>query len=217
MRERLPFYLGVVGAVASLVAGVIAFVGFAPPDGAPNALRAREEQVAKALQAAMTRAREAEADKYRALVNDLRRRLVIAQRQHQPVEHRTKPRSTSTVRRIQALDRRIDRTNRHVATASKRIASTRAEVVKLDNVILTTPDKALSVPLLRRDLDNQIAAGHDDIAAVENDVNRQYDLMKWILGSLGLGVLAMVGSTVIPTLRRRSPPPATAAAAAAEA
>jgi hypothetical protein len=211
MRQRLSLYVSVGGAIASLVVGVIAIASFPPHHGTVNSLlRAREEQLA-----ALTRAREAEAHKNRALVNDLRRRLVIAQRQHQPVTRPTNANPTSTVRRIQNLGRRIDRTNKRVMTASKRLASTRAEMVKLDKIILTTPDKALSVPLLRRDLDNQIAASHDDIAAVENDVNRQYDLMKWILSSLGLGVLAMVGSTVIPALRRGSPPPASPATAAA--
>ena len=80
--------------------------------------------------------------------------VIVLDAKTKSTRHRRPPSAGS-----QALDGRIDRTNKHLATASKRLTSTRAEVAKLDKVILTTPDKALSVPLLRRDLDNQIVAG----------------------------------------------------------
>jgi hypothetical protein len=53
------------------------------------------------------------------------------------------------------------------------------------------------------------AARHASVSASQSDIDRQYDLMKWIVGSFALGMLTVVVSivTVIRSARRGGPEP----------
>lgn len=56
------------------------------------------------------------------------------------------------------------------------------EVSALQDAILRDPAKALEVPLLRRDIESSQLANQAALATVRQDIDRQYDLMKWICG-----------------------------------
>ncbi len=61
---------------------------------------------------------------------------------------------------------------------------------KLEAVILQDPSKALAIPLLRKDIDNARVSEQSELAATKGDIDRVYDLFKWICGStvlVGLG------------------------------
>lgn len=51
-------------------------------------------------------------------------------------------------------------------------------LLKLENAILTTPSKALEIPLLQRDLENTKISQQAMISAVKDGVDRVYDLNK---------------------------------------
>jgi uncharacterized small protein (DUF1192 family) len=66
------------------------------------------------------------------------------------------------------------------------------EVSALQVAILRDPAKALEMPLLRRDIESNQAANQAALAAVRLDIDRQYDLMKWILGTFAVGVIGLI-------------------------
>ena len=70
------------------------------------------------------------------------------------------------------------------------------ELRGMEAAVGESPEKALAVPLLRKDMDALRASGSESLAAVEADLERQYDLMKWILGTFALGMLTVVITVV---------------------
>lgn len=70
---------------------------------------------------------------------------------------------------------------------------------RLEQAILTTPEKALAMPLLRRDLDAAKETNAQAIAAVKANVDQVYDLTKWFIGALAVGVFSLA----IPNLINR--------------
>lgn len=72
----------------------------------------------------------------------------------------------------------------------------------MEEAVLEDAQKAVRVALLQRDLKNaqvQIDARFD---SVDTDVGRQYDLMKWVIGTLVVGILGMVLTVIVPAWRR---------------
>ena len=66
------------------------------------------------------------------------------------------------------------------------------EVSALQDAILKDPAKALEMPLLRRDIESNQLANQAALVAVREELDRQYDLMKWILGTFALGVVGLI-------------------------
>lgn len=68
---------------------------------------------------------------------------------------------------------------------------------RIEASILDDPSKALEVPLLRRDLDSSKDAAQDALNGIQRDVDRQYDLMKWTMGTLVLGMGGLVVNQIV--------------------
>lgn len=47
------------------------------------------------------------------------------------------------------------------------------------------------MPLMRRDIDNMRDANAQSIGAIRASVDQIYDLTKWLLGALAVGVLSL--------------------------
>ena len=62
---------------------------------------------------------------------------------------------------------------------------------RLEQAIQSTPEKALSMPLMRRDIDNMRENNAQSIAAIKASVDQVYDLTKWLLGALAIGVFSL--------------------------
>ena len=75
---------------------------------------------------------------------------------------------------------------------------------KLETIILTDPQKALELPLIKRDLQAfQQQVGHD-IDAVKSENAHVYDLMKWLVGLMALVSLSLVGTAVSSVFKRET-------------
>jgi hypothetical protein len=75
---------------------------------------------------------------------------------------------------------------------------------RIERVIMADPNKALELPLMRRDLE-----ALEERQAVSNEATRRsveqvYDLSKWLIGALAVGVLSLALNTL---LRRKDHPP----------
>lgn len=61
----------------------------------------------------------------------------------------------------------------------------------LEAALMTSPEKALSVPIMRRDLDNMRETNAQSLTSIKASVDQIYDLSKWLLGALAVGVLSL--------------------------
>lgn len=82
---------------------------------------------------------------------------------------------------------------------SLRLERLEARQVRLEQAILTTPEKALAMPLLRRDLDAAKDANTQALASIKANVDQVYDLTKWFIGALAVGIFSLA----IPSLLSR--------------
>jgi hypothetical protein len=88
-----------------------------------------------------------------------------------------------------------------VRSLNDSVTDMRADLSKLEDTILQNPTRALEVPLLRRDLESLKAGNQSSLEAIQNDLDRQYDLMKWVVGTLLIGIIGMVASVLAPVLK----------------
>ncbi len=77
-----------------------------------------------------------------------------------------------------------------IASLSKRAAA-------LEDAILNDPEKALRIPLLSMQLDAVRVSGETSITALSQDIDRQYDLMKWLMGTFVLGLGGLIFSQIL--------------------
>ena len=56
---------------------------------------------------------------------------------------------------------------------------------------MTSPDKALEMPLMRRDIDNMRDSNTQSLTTIKQSVDQVYDLTKWLLGALAVGVFSL--------------------------
>jgi len=70
------------------------------------------------------------------------------------------------------------------------------DMTALQSAVLEDPVKALELPLLRRDLENARVANDAGVQSVKADIERQYDLMKWLVGTFALGMLGMLATVL---------------------
>jgi hypothetical protein len=90
-----------------------------------------------------------------------------------------------------------------VGNLTSRMDQMDEDLSALENAILRDPAKALEIPLLERDLENNQLANQAALAAVRQDIDRQYDLMKWILGTFAVGIAGLI-FTGLASVRRES-------------
>lgn len=79
----------------------------------------------------------------------------------------------------------------------KAIKSISSRQEKLEEVILANPTRALQIPLLQRDLENLRAAQQANLVAVKGDVDRIYDLNKWLLGAMAISIVTLALSNFL--------------------
>jgi hypothetical protein len=74
---------------------------------------------------------------------------------------------------------------------------------KLEAVIMQTPDKALAIPLLRKDLDSQRAALLSETSALRTQIDHLYDFNKWFFGLIATMALSSLGFAASQFLKGR--------------
>ncbi|HEX8379188.1 MAG TPA: hypothetical protein VF619_01410 [Allosphingosinicella sp.] len=62
---------------------------------------------------------------------------------------------------------------------------------RIERALLADPVRALEVPMLRRDLESLRDAQSQGLTAVRQSVDQVYDLTKWLLGALAVGILSL--------------------------
>ncbi|WP_273454981.1 hypothetical protein [Nevskia ramosa] len=67
---------------------------------------------------------------------------------------------------------------------------------RIETAILDSPERALSIPLLRKDFDEGSKRIEEYRTANRVDVDRLYDQQKWILGGIGTVLLGVIGGAI---------------------
>jgi hypothetical protein len=84
-----------------------------------------------------------------------------------------------------------------ISSLKSDLTTTRSNVDALDAALLNTPDKALSIPLLRKDLEDFRLANQRDVDSIRLEMGRAYELNKWLMGFLLAAVLGMIVNNLI--------------------
>jgi hypothetical protein len=79
----------------------------------------------------------------------------------------------------------------------KSVADLQTRQVRIEQAILANPIKALEIPLLQRDLDGLKTAQQDSILALRQNVDRVYDLNKWLLGAMAVSIVTLAISNFL--------------------
>lgn len=90
-----------------------------------------------------------------------------------------------------------------IAHIHVQLDSLQAHMKMLDDAIGQSPDRALAVPLLRKDLDNLKDSYHRDLDNTQAEINRVYDQNKWFLGLMFTMALGLIGLAVSNFLQLR--------------
>lgn len=77
------------------------------------------------------------------------------------------------------------------AIESARLSKIEERQAALEAAILSSPEKALAVPLLRRDVEQIRDATSAADANVVASVDRVYDLVKWLAGGVAAGLISL--------------------------
>jgi hypothetical protein len=61
----------------------------------------------------------------------------------------------------------------------------------IEQGLLNTPEKALQLPILHRELEAQKALHQANASALKESIDRIYDINKWLLGGMAVSVLTL--------------------------
>ncbi len=79
---------------------------------------------------------------------------------------------------------------------SAQLDAAQADIAKLNAAIQQSPDKALAVPLLRKDFDNMRDMYRHDLENTQSEISRVYDQNKWFIGlmfTMAIGIIGFSG------------------------
>jgi cell division protein FtsB len=109
-------------------------------------------------------------------------------------------------RTVEELKRENEQLSEHVKSAppataqianlSARVASLENHMEALDAALGQSPEKAVAVLVLRKDLDNLKDSYRQDLGSTQAEINRPYDQNKWFIGLMFTMALGVVGLAV---------------------
>lgn len=78
----------------------------------------------------------------------------------------------------------------------QRVATLESKLRALENALTSNPEKALAVPILRKDLDNAQKVFKSEVSQTRAEVNRLYDQNKWFIGLMFTIAVSVLGMAV---------------------
>jgi hypothetical protein len=99
----------------------------------------------------------------------------------------------------------LDNETRHAEEIEARLKVLDRRFSGLESAIMADPQKAVAIPLLRRDFDALQQQTAHDFETVHGENNRLYDLMKLLIGLMGLISFGLLGTAVGSVFKRDTP------------
>jgi hypothetical protein len=96
----------------------------------------------------------------------------------------------------EVLDRKENAIKLVDTNSNKRISELEKKIEVLNKIILNDPEKSLTIPLLRRDIDNQKLNNDIKIDALKEKIETVIDLNKWVLGLIFSLLVTIVISNI---------------------
>lgn len=93
------------------------------------------------------------------------------------------PESVAVSSKIKAMDARIIEIDEKISVLNK--------------TILTSPSRALELPLLQRDLISIQKQNEQSIESLKREISQAYDTIKWVIGTIILGILGLAASVFL--------------------
>ena len=82
------------------------------------------------------------------------------------------------------------------------LAGIHKSVDTINTALMATPEKAITIPLMQKDIDNLKLETQRDLDSIHAEMVRSNDLNKWIIGLI---VAAVLGTTLNSFLQSRKP------------
>ncbi len=71
----------------------------------------------------------------------------------------------------------------------------------IETAITANPERAMSIPILRRDVDAYKQNATEDLAATRQEIDRLYGLSQWFMGLMGTMAIGMISIAVTNVFR----------------
>jgi hypothetical protein len=87
------------------------------------------------------------------------------------------------------------------AKITSTIVSFEKRLSAIESAILESPERALSIPLIRKDVGDLSKRSEEFRSTVKAEIDRLYEQQKWMLGGIGTVLLAITGGAITIILR----------------
>lgn len=74
----------------------------------------------------------------------------------------------------------------------------------INKAIIQSPEKALSIPMLRKDVDALKLQNEHTAKSLEREIGSAYEIIKWVLGTIVLGILGISASVFVATREKKN-------------
>jgi hypothetical protein len=122
-----------------------------------------------------------------------------------PVAPKGSEASAELAKQLLAMRITLERVAGRMDGLDKQSGAVNERMAKIEGVILGDPQKALELPLLKRDLQGLQQQIDRDLNALRAENARVYDFMKWLVGLMALVSLGLVGTAVSNVFKREAP------------
>ncbi len=78
------------------------------------------------------------------------------------------------------------------------------QVNVINKAIMQSPEKALSIPMLRKDVDALKLQNEHTAKSLEREIGSAYEIIKWVLGTIVLGILGISASVFVATREKKN-------------
>ena len=78
----------------------------------------------------------------------------------------------------------------------ERVESINERLTLIEKAISENPEKALSIPMLRKDQENMSKSIETGRVAIKVEMDRLYEQQKWMLGGIGAVLLTVIGAAL---------------------
>ena len=92
-----------------------------------------------------------------------------------------------------------------ISVVKAEVSSVRQRLDIVDKAIVENPAKALSIPLLRQDLENLKSDYQDNRAEAAKQIDRVYDQNKWFIGLMFTMAIGLIGLAISNFIQARKP------------
>ncbi|MGA8809379.1 MAG: hypothetical protein WB973_16030 [Thermoanaerobaculia bacterium] len=108
----------------------------------------------------------------------------------------------ASAKSVSLLDVAIQDVGARSQRLDSRLTDVDTRLKLIETAIVADPQKALTVPLLRRDLDSLQQQVVRDVTAINAENSRAYDLMKWLIGLMAIVSFSLIGTAVSGVFKR---------------